>query len=281
MNSSSPPPARDRWQRPPGSWIAQLLAAVTFYTRIPLPRQWPTQFQAIARYAPLVGLGIGGLVVAGDALLTWGRIPIATRCGLLVALWVLITGGLHLDGAMDTADGLAVTDPARRLTVMADSRTGAFGVMVAILLLGLKTLALIDLGSLRWFGILAAAGWGRWGQVVAIAAYPYLRPTGKGAFHKAHARPLTDWLLGFLALLIFYSLVIFWQPELWAFALVSTLSGCALALLTGAWLNRQLGGQTGDTYGAIVEWTEALLLCLMTGWQTVFAQLGDGGFHFD
>jgi adenosylcobinamide-GDP ribazoletransferase len=269
MTSSIPPPPRDRWQQPPGNWAAQFLASVTFYTCIPLPRQWPTQFQAIARYAPLVGLGIGGLVVAGDALLTGWQLPNATRCGLLVALWLLLTGGLHLDGAMDPADGLAVTEPSRRLAVMADSRTGAFGVMAAIALLGLKTLALIDLGSLRWFGILAAAGWGRWGQVVAISAYPYLRPEGKGAFHKAHARPLTDWLFGFMALLVFYSGVIFWQPELWAFTLSAMAGGSAIALLTGAWFNRQLGGQTGDTYGAIVEWTETLLLCLMTALQSL------------
>ena len=48
------------------------------------------------------------------------------------------------------------------------------------------------------------------------------------------------------------------------FAVGMALGGSAIAFLTGAWLNRQLGGHTGDTYGAVVEWTEALLLCLLT-----------------
>jgi len=46
--------------------------------------------------------------------------------------------------------------------------------------------------------------------------------------------------------------------------LLTILGGSAIALLTGAWLNQKLGGHTGDTYGAVVEWTEMLLLCLLT-----------------
>jgi len=265
--TDSPPPGHDRWQHPPWRWGAQLIAAVTFYTRIPLPGRWPMNFEGIARYAPIVGLGIGGLLAIGDALLAWLGMPVTTRSGLLVAVWLLLTGGLHLDGAMDTADGLAVPDKTRRLTVMSDSRAGAFGVMAAVVLVGLKGVSLIDLGTLRWFGLLAAAGWGRWGQVVAIARYPYLKPQGKGAFHKTHARPMTDWLIGLVTLLGFAAIAMALQPDCWLLIVGTTLGGFAIAVLTGAWLNLQLGGHTGDTYGAIVEWTEALLLCLMTGLQ--------------
>ncbi|MEL6383711.1 MAG: adenosylcobinamide-GDP ribazoletransferase [Cyanobacteria bacterium J06626_18] len=249
-------------------WIAQLIGAVTFYTCIPIPQQWPMEFAGIARYAPLVGLGMGGLLATGDGLLAWWGMPVGTRSALLVAAGIFLTGGLHLDGAMDTADGLAVPDQERRLVVMADSRAGAFGVMAAIVVVGLKTIALMELDTLRWFGLMAAAGWGRWGQVIAIARYRYLKPEGKGAFHKTHARPATDWLLGFLALIGLSGGTLLFQPEQWLWVAGVTLGGCVIALLTGAWLNRQLGGQTGDTYGAIVEWTEALLLCLAVGLQS-------------
>ena len=224
-------------------------------------------FEGIARYAPIVGLGIGGILILNDTFLVWLGMPVTTRSGLLIALWLLLTGGLHLDGAIDTADGLAVPDKKRRLAVMADSRTGAFGVMAAVTILGLKALALLDLETLRWFGVMAAAGWGRWGQVVAIARYPYLKAEGKGAFHKSHARPATDWLVGIAALLTFCGLTLFHQPDRWLLLLGTTLGGFAIAVLIGAWLNHRLGGHTGDTYGAIVEWTETLLLCLMTGLQ--------------
>ncbi|NER83164.1 MAG: adenosylcobinamide-GDP ribazoletransferase [Leptolyngbya sp. SIO1D8] len=264
-SDASPPPSHDRWQRRPWQWGAQLIAAITFYTRIPIPGHWPMSFEGIARYAPLVGLGIGGVLATSDLLLAWLGMPIVTRSGLLVAIWILLTGGLHLDGAMDTADGLAVPDKRRRLAVMADSRAGAFGVMVAVVLVGLKGVALIDLESLRWFGVMAAAGWGRWGQVIAIDRYPYLKAEGKGAFHKSHARPATDWMMGLVMLIGFCGIVLLFRPEAWLLALGTTLGGFAISILVGAWLNLQLGGHTGDTYGATVEWTEALLLCLMTG----------------
>lgn len=268
MAPQSIPPHQDRWQHPPWQWVAQLIAAIIFYTSIPLPGHWPMNFEGIARYAPLVGLGIGGILAASDGGLSWLGMPPSTRSALLIALWLLLTGGLHLDGAMDTADGLAVPDKSRRLAVMADSRAGAFGVMAAVVLLGLKGAALSELGVLRGFGIAAAAGWGRWGQVVAIARYPYLKAEGKGAFHKVHARPATDWLIGLVALLLFCGVIMVHWPDHGVLAMGTTLGGFAMAVITGAWLNRQLGGHTGDTYGAIVEWTEALVLCLMTGLQS-------------
>jgi adenosylcobinamide-GDP ribazoletransferase len=242
-------------------------AAIAFYTCLPVPPNWPLEFKGIARYAPLVGLGIGGLLAGADTVLSAAQMPVLTRSALLVAGWLAITGGLHLDGAMDSADGLAVPDPQRRLEVMADSRTGAFGAMVAVVILGLKTLALAELAQGRWLGLMAVAGWGRWGQIIAIGCYPYLKPAGKGAFHKAHLRLPWDLLPGGLALLALSGLYWRLNPAQWPLAVGLVLGGVAIATLTAAWFNRQLGGHTGDTYGAVVEWSEALLLCLATAIQ--------------
>jgi adenosylcobinamide-GDP ribazoletransferase len=211
-----------------------------------------------------MGLMIGGLLGLLDIGLHRLGMPIFTRSAGVIVTWIAITGGLHLDGAMDTADGLAVSDPQRRLQVMADSATGAFGAMTAIALLLLKTAALTELESNRWLALMAAAGWGRWGQVVAIARYPYLKPTGKGAFHKAAIRSLGDAIPSLLLLLGLSGLQVVLDQEHWLTAVGMALGGSAIALLTGAWFNHKLGGHTGDTYGAVVEWTEALLLCLLT-----------------
>ena len=108
------------------------------------------------------------------------------------------------------------------------------------------------------------AGWGRWGQVVAIAFYPYLKPSGKGAFHKLAIRLPQDILLGLLLLLGLSGIGIFFNPQTWWRSLVAAVGGGAIAFSTGAWFNHKLGGHTGDTYGAVVEWTEALVLCLLT-----------------
>jgi adenosylcobinamide-GDP ribazoletransferase len=136
--------------------------------------------------------------------------------------------------------------------------------MAAIAILLLKTAALTDIETHRSLALMASAGWGRWGQVVAISLYPYLKPTGKGAFHKEAIRTPQDILLGLLLLLSLCSLPLLLFKGVWWVSLEMAVGGSAIAFLTGAWLHRQLGGQTGDTYGAIVEWTEALFLCLFT-----------------
>lgn len=241
---------------------SQLNAAIMFYTCIPLPSWLPVQFAGMTRFAAIVGLLLGWLLAG-----VWQGLQ---RCGLepglnaaiVVALWLWITGGLHLDGAMDTADGLAVRDPQRRLEVMSDSRSGAFGVMVAIVILGWKTVALASLSQTHGWVILLAAGWSRWGQQAAIVRYPYLKPQGKGAFHKANLTSAWQivpmfWLLVGLC---FLPLLLHQMTLPMAFGLA--VGGGTIALATGDWFQRQLGGHTGDTYGAVVEWSEVGLLVL-------------------
>lgn len=240
-----------------------IAAAIAFYTCIPIPGVEKLDFQGVARLAPTVGLLIGGVLGLFDALMNQVGMPVLTRSVLVVVGWIAITGGLHLDGAMDSADGLAVQDPWRRLQVMADSATGAFGAMAAIAIILLKTAALSDLNSSHPLALMAACGWGRWGQQVAIAKYPYLKPTGKGAFHKAAICSPGDLLPGLVLLLGLSGLQILLRDRI-ILAVGMALGGSAIAFLTGAWFNHQLGGHTGDTYGAVVEWTEALLLCLLT-----------------
>jgi len=244
--------------------LATLLGAIAFYTCLPIPSSWRLEFWGIARWGTLVGLGIGGLLAGLDWGLSALGMPTFTRSALVIAAWVAVTGGLHLDGAMDTADGLAVMDPKRRLSVMADSHTGAFGVMAAGSILLLKLAALNDLDANRWLVLMGVAGWGRWGQLVAIARYPYLKAEGKGKLHKAAIRSLWETIPSLLLLLGLSGLGFILQPKQWLLSVAITAGGFAIALLTGAYFNRKLGGQTGDTYGAIVEWTEALLLCVLT-----------------
>ncbi|BAZ12883.1 cobalamin synthase [Calothrix sp. NIES-4071] len=244
--------------------LLSFISSIIFYTSISLPYIEGLDFREVARFAPAVGFLVGMLLFMADISLSWLGVPILTRSVVVVALWVLITGGLHLDGAMDTADGLAVTNPQRRLEVMADSVTGAFGATTAVLILLLKTAALSDIEQNRWFVIIAACCWGRWGQVLAILRYNYLKPTGKGAFHKEAIRVPLDLLPGLLLLLViscFYALI---YPQNLIFVPFTVLIGITLSVVTGAWFNYKLGGHTGDTYGAVVEWTEALFLCVMT-----------------
>ncbi|MFN4279798.1 adenosylcobinamide-GDP ribazoletransferase [Thermosynechococcus sp.] len=230
------------------------LGAIAFYTCLPLPPRWPMQLAGAAKWCPWVGLLLGGMLWGAQGVLQFLRVPPLVAGVGVVALWLGLTGGLHLDGAMDTADGLAVQDPRRRLEVMADSRVGAFGVMAAIIILLLKATALSGLernSALVWVLVL-----GRLAQVWAIARYPYLKPQGTGQIHKASGCfPRDFWPSGLLVLLLIFLLPV---------SLGQFLFGLLLILLIPAWLQQQLGGHTGDTYGAVVEWTEALMLVAFT-----------------
>lgn len=241
---------------------AQLAAAVAFYTCFPIPSRWNLDFRYVARFAPLVGILIAALLAFLDFVLQSIGVPRLTASVIVVLVWIGITGGLHLDGAIDTADGLAVQDPQRRLQVMTDSATGAFGAMAAVGIVLLKTAALADLQTDRGLALLCAAGWGRWAQQLAIVCYPYLKPTGKGAFHKAALPSLRYLLPGLLLMLGLSGLPLGLAEQPLALCLGSMLGGVAIAWITGAWFHRRLGGHTGDTYGAVVEWTEALVLVL-------------------
>ncbi|MEM9926280.1 MAG: adenosylcobinamide-GDP ribazoletransferase [Cyanobacteria bacterium P01_D01_bin.50] len=248
-------------------WKNQVLKAISsiiFYTSIPMPYIDKLEFGEVARFAPAIGVIIGGILGLFDIVANFLGIPVLTRSVLVVVSWIAITGGLHLDGAMDTADGLAVTDKERRLEVMSDSATGAFGAMAAIALVLLKTASLIDIQENRWLILMAACAWARWGQILAIARYDYLKPTGKGAFHKQAIRSYKDVLPPVLLLLGLSCVKLLFSKHDLTLAITMIIAGSTFAFLTGAWFNHKLGGHTGDTYGAVVEWTEALFLCAMT-----------------
>ena len=231
---------------------------------------WPgiePRFARIARFAPLIGLVLGGLQALFWSA-TAGRLPDGARVALVMALALWLSGGLHHDGALDTADGLAA-GPRRRLEAMADSRVGAAAVLVAgqlALLRAAGLLCLLELpGPTAAAALVAAAFWGRIAPLVAIQSYPYLRTDGTASFHRHHWRGLGRELLPSLLVAL---------PLLLATATAmvdgrggiaaAALPGLVPALLVPRWLGRRLGGHSGDSYGACVEWVEALAL-LFTG----------------
>lgn len=250
------------------SWISDLITSfcsgVIFYTIIPLPSKWTSNWTRIARWVPIIGLMLGSLLILANQLFVIAKFPLFTRNALIVAIWIGVTGGLHLDGAMDTADGLAVPDTERQLEVMRDSSTGAFGAISAVIILLLKTVSLSEMSLPLWLALISATSWSRLGQVWAIAFYPYLRKTGKGSFHKENLQLPQDLLVGLICLLMF-SCFWFTATSLAGWQIIIIVVGnITISLTTGYYFNRQLGGHTGDTYGAVVEWNEVLILCFLT-----------------
>ena len=120
--------------RTPPCWLADLAGAWIFYTVLPAWPWPPPRFRRIARFAPWIGLLIGSSQAALWWVLTelgWSPIALAP---LVLAVGIWLSGGLHHDGLMDTADGLAA-GVERRLIAMEDSRVGASGVLALVMLL--------------------------------------------------------------------------------------------------------------------------------------------------
>ena len=272
MIGTSPRPSSQPMSQPPDAtpsaapaWLRDLAGAWIFYSVLPA-WPWPEpRFRRIARFAPWVGAVLGGL----QGLLWWGlegRVPPLAQVALVLAAGLLLTGGLHMDGAMDTADGLAAGE--RLLEAMDDSRVGASGAQALALLLLLRTAALATLATAAPLALPWAALWGRVAPLVAMARFPYLRPGGTAAFHREHWAGLARELQP-TALLVLLMVVIDMAVAGWVVAgsgaskaVLAGLAGLLPALVVPLWLGRRLGGHSGDSYGACVEWSEALALLL-------------------
>lgn len=272
MIGTAPRPSSQPMSQPPDAtpaaapaWLRDLAGAWIFYSVLPA-WPWPEpRFRRIARFAPWVGAVLGGL----QGLLWWGlegRVPPLAQVALVLAAGLLLTGGLHMDGAMDTADGLAAGE--RLLEAMEDSRVGASGAQALALLLLLRTAALATLAAAAPLALPWAALWGRVAPLVAMARFPYLRPGGTAAFHREHWAGLARELRP-TALLVLLVVMIHMAVAGWVVAgigaskaVLAGLAGLLPALVVPLWLGRRLGGHSGDSYGACVEWSEALALLL-------------------
>lgn len=205
---------------------------------------------------PLVGVLIGLL------LMFLHNLPISSSLNafLILLVWVVITGGLHLDGVADSCDALfASVTPERRLEIMKDPHTGTWGVVGVVLILLGKFVAL---GEDLWLVILFAPVAGRMVMVIAAYALPYARAEGLGATMREG--------LGFSELLLSLTPLVGLSVGVMAYhtsvELIAVVAGVLSGLLLALWARRRLGGGlTGDVYGLLCEFTEVVTL-LVGAW---------------
>jgi adenosylcobinamide-GDP ribazoletransferase len=233
-----------------------LVAAIAFLTILPVHRLAGTSASPgkMFSFFPLVGLLIGAVI---GLVASIGFLPSALTALLTLGVWVVLTGGLHLDGLADACDGLFSTfSPERRLEIMQDPRTGAWGVVgITLVLLG-KWAALRTLPPAL---LLIPPIAGRWGMVLAVAAFPNARASGLAAhFRDGFGR--TQLVIASLLTLVLMAGLSFLVS--WRAAVVCAITPLAV-LLIGGWAARRLGGGlTGDVVGALCEVVE--LICLIT-----------------
>ncbi len=230
-------------------------AALQFLTIVPPLIRRPFTADELGRsvgWFAAVGLLIGGALAGVDYGLGF-VFPPGVAAALVLAAWVLVTGALHLDGFLDTCDGLfGGHTPEARLRIMRDERAGAFAVIGGVLLLLVKYACLAALAN-RTEALLVAPTVGRGAMAVAVVAFPYARAEGLGRAMKDRAGAWQAVLAAATAVLT-AGLAAGWLGlAAVGVAAPATLAGAALVL-------RRLPGLTGDVYGALCEVIEALAL---------------------
>ncbi len=228
------------------------LTALGLLTIFPVRHGKEISARAFAYY-PLVGLLIG-LGLTAVAILLRFVLPDLVVAALLIGIWVMLTGALHLDGFSDACDALfAATTRERRLEILRDVHLGAFGAVGLALLLITKVAAVASISS--GASIFLAPILGRW-AIVYAAAYPPARAEGMAVIFRAG---LTRRVLFVATLLAAAFAALFGR-----FGLVAWVAAFVIATALARFAQSRLGGLTGDIYGMICESVELGVLIIGT-----------------
>ncbi len=239
--------------------MVSIIAAFQFLTIFPtiIRRMFTSREMGRAvAWFPLVGVALGMLLYAVHhaAQLIF---PANVSAALTIFAWVVFTRAFHLDGFMDTCDGLfGGFTPERRLEIMKDSRMGAFGVAGGVLVLLTQYAALAS--SLNvWPALVLSATLGRWASPLVIYAFPYAREDGLGIEMKRNVG-LQEVLIATLITGVVSWFVYGWM----GFVLMA--GSAMVGWLVARYAMRLLPGLTGDIYGTVTIAVETLILLVFT-----------------
>ena len=235
-----------------GAWI--------FYTTFPpLPFLSP-KFKNIAQFAPVLGLIIGSLQSLIFLIFNNLNWPFESSILLCLASGYLFTGGLHIDGFMDTIDGI-YAGKKKMLKAMKDSRVGAFSVQALILITFIQFASLLKLQANLAYVMPICLFLGRFSTLIYIQKFKYVTHKKKSISHKKNWRGLLkesniSCISTFITLLI---AIIFFNSIFFKLLIVFIL-GIIYCWLIVNFLGNKVGGFNGDTCGASVVLTETIIM---------------------
>jgi adenosylcobinamide-GDP ribazoletransferase len=254
-----------------------LLLAVQFLTIVPVRVRGEVTEADMARslgwFVP-VGL-LQGAALAAAAVLLDALFHPGLSTALVLLLYVLSSGGFHLDGVADTFDALAAKgDRERKLDIMKGGTNGAVGMAAVVFVLALKYLALDEgtgtSGFLRYSALLVMPAVSKWSYLLLMFRGKPARQEGLGAMfiNRLDAGVFTRASLWML--LAFFLPLLAYGGHAGAYAPSGT--GIAAVLVAGAALKRlftgHFGGLTGDMCGAAGEISEVVFLLSVAAWST-------------
>lgn len=235
--------------------MGNFFAALTFLTILPAPRNKGQIGAGTLPWFPVVGLVIGGLIFLFDYILL-RLFPVQITAIFSVLFLAALTGGIHLDGLADTADGLfSHRSREDALRIMKASDIGAMGAMALFFILGLKWAALANLtrgGWDSWACFVLPAAYGRAAMLFGTYFLPYARKEGGTGRDFVSKEGFGRFLL--VAPLMGLPLLAGLETFLWMNGIFLLMTAAVLAFY-----KKKIGGITGDMLGALSELVETSL----------------------
>jgi len=237
--------------------IKKILDTISFLTIIPAGKNRTITEQS-AEYFPVVGFLMGIILVLFNFLFDLAGIPLPAKSGLLIIILIILNGGLHIDGFIDTMDGLSgSTEKKRILEIMKDSRIGAKGALAICCLLLLKYSLMVSIKSAVLPSLLLAGLTMSYWSIIFSARYSgqYPRETGFGKIFINKITKKQFIISCVITVLVSYALLGF-------YGLGILLLVAGATHLATRYINKLIGGMTGDTFGALIEIMQVVILFL-------------------
>lgn len=223
---------------------------LSFFTRLPVPYVEYEEERYIKgiKTIPFVGLVLGAILYLVSFVGRWFH-PQVTAV-ILLAAYIFMTGGLHLDGLADTCDGVfSGRDRERMLEIMKDSRIGSFGVL-AMLFFFLFYSVMYQFLPREALLILPVIG--KSAPLISASLAEYARPSGMGRLlvdNITAKEVMIAVILPFLTAMAIPGM----QQKLCVVLMIACALGELSVVFLTAWLKKKLGGITGDTHGMVCE----------------------------
>jgi len=237
-----------------GSWI--------FYTTFPKIPFIKPEFKNIAQFAPILGFFIGTVQSYIFIFFRENSWSIYASALICLASGYLITGGLHLDGLMDTFDGI-FAGKKKRLKAMKDSKVGAFGVQSLVFITLIQIACIINIQNQIVHVLPICLFWGRFSNLFFIEKFQYMSYKKKSISHKKFWNGFKkESLISIIFLLIFIAcqlVSIVSQAILFNF-IILILIGLFISYFIPNLLGNKIGGFNGDSCGASVVLVETAML---------------------
>lgn len=237
--------------------------AFSMYSKIWMPKtEWTKEnMKYVMCFFPCIGIVIGFLEIGWFMLYQTLDMGVLLYASISALLPIVISGGIHMDGLMDTSDALhSYQSKQRKLEILKDPHTGAFAILCAILYVVLLIAFFSEVRKevvvfLPFIFVISRACSG-----MAVATFPMAKNTGLAATFQnaAHKRVVAYTMIAYIVLSI---LIMFWINFLYAIGI--TLTAVWMFLYYKHMAMKQFGGISGDLAGYFLQWAEVAMLAMI------------------